>query len=145
MHRNTNEALDFATSRPNSATAKDKIPRLTAPAKDHRSRIEAESWESLGEGGTATERLTRFIIAYHTIIKRSIIKEKKLYDMVAVAMDEHWDVIQQHSYRMCDYICILLEKGMAAGEFRKMDGFKMAIATMQLWLFSCIHHCLNIG
>lgn len=109
--------------------------------------IEAESWESLGEEGTATEKLTRFIIAYHTIIKSSIIKEKKLYDMVAVAMDEHWDVIQQHSYRMCNYICILLEKGMAAGEFRKMDGSKMAIAihaALAVFLYpSLLEHRVN--
>lgn len=109
--------------------------------------IEAQSWESLGEEGTATDRLNRFVIAYHTIIKRSIIKEKRLYDMVAVAMDEHWNVIKQHSYRMCDFICIILEQGMAAGEFRQMDGYKTAIAiheALVVFLYpSLIEHRIN--
>ena len=109
--------------------------------------IEAQSLASLGGESTATERLTRFIIAYHTIIKRTIIKERKLYDMVAVAMDEHWDVVQQHSYRMCDNISIILEQGMSAGEFRQMDASKMAIAiheALAVFLYpSLLEHRMN--
>ena len=109
--------------------------------------IEAQSWAAVGEEGTATERLTRFVIAYHTIIKSSIIKEKRLYDMVAVAMDEHWAVVKQHSYRMCDSLCIILEQGMAAGEFRKVDGSKMAITiheALAVFLYpSLLEHRVN--
>ena len=109
--------------------------------------IEAQCLESLGEGGTATERLTRLFIAYHTIIRRSIIKEKRLYDMVAVAMDEHWAVIKQHSCRMCDGIGRILEQGMAAGEFRPMDGSKMAVAiheALAVFLYpSLLEHRVN--
>jgi AcrR family transcriptional regulator len=109
--------------------------------------IEAQSLEALGEGGTATERLTRLVIAYHTVIRHSIIKEKRLYDMVVVAMDEHWSVIKQHSYRMCDSICLILEQGVAAGEFRTMDGPKKAIAiheALTVFLYpSLLEHRIN--
>jgi len=109
--------------------------------------IEAQTRESFDKEGTATERLTRFLIAYHTIIRGSILKEKRLYDMVAVAMDEHWDVIIKHSYRMCDSICVILEQGIAAGEFRKMDCYKMAISiheALAVYIYpSLIEHRVN--
>lgn len=88
--------------------------------------IESQCWESLVQDGTSTERLTRFILEYHRVIKRNIIKEKRLYDMVAVAMREHWSVIQAHSERIRDLLRIIIEQGIASGEFRATDSARMA-------------------
>ncbi|QAZ68813.1 TetR/AcrR family transcriptional regulator [Solidesulfovibrio carbinolicus] len=91
-------------------------------------QIEAQSWEALVQDGTSTERLKRFIKEYHRTVKNSIIKEKRLYDMVAVAMDEHWSVIQGHSARVRDLLKIIIEQGMSSGEFRRVNSDNMAKA-----------------
>jgi AcrR family transcriptional regulator len=91
--------------------------------------IESQCLESLIQDGTSTERLSRFILEYHRVVKTSIIKEKKLYDMVSVAMDEHWAVIQSHSDRIVDLLRIIIDQGVASGEFRSLDSPKMAIVV----------------
>jgi AcrR family transcriptional regulator len=88
--------------------------------------IEAQCWEALVQDGTSTERLQRFIKEYHRTVKNSIIKEKRLYDMVAVAMDEHWSVIQGHSDRVRELLKIIIEQGMSSGEFRRVNSDHMA-------------------
>lgn len=109
--------------------------------------IESQCWESLVRDGTSIERLKRFIIEYHKVIKNNIIKEKKLYDMVSVAMDEHWAVIQSHSDRIRDLFRIIIEQGIASGEFRPLDSFKMAKAVheaLAVFIFpSLLEHWVN--
>jgi AcrR family transcriptional regulator len=92
-------------------------------------RIESQCWESLVKDGSSTERLKRFILEYHRTVKNSIIKEKRLYDMVAVAMQEHWTVIQGHSDRIRDLLQIIIEQGISSGEFRKVDSLRIAKAV----------------
>lgn len=91
--------------------------------------IEYQCWESLVKDGSSTERLKRFILEYHKAVKNNIIHEKCLYDMVAVAMNEHWEVIQGHSNRIRDLLRIIIEQGISSGEFRKVDSVKMAEAV----------------
>jgi AcrR family transcriptional regulator len=109
--------------------------------------IESQCWESLVQDGTSIERLTRFILEYHRVVKNSIIKEKKLYDMIAIAMDEHWAVIQSHSGRIKDLLRIIIEQGIAAGEFRSVNSVHMARAVHEaLAVFvypSLLEHWVN--
>lgn len=91
--------------------------------------IESQCWESLVMDGSPTERLKRFILEYHRIVKTHIIKEKRLYDMVAVAMDEHWSVVQGHSDRIKDLLKIIIEQGISSGEFRPVNSLRMAKAV----------------
>ncbi|UJX39253.1 TetR/AcrR family transcriptional regulator [Desulfovibrio sp. JY] len=91
--------------------------------------IESQCWESLVKDGSSTERLKRIILEYHKTVKNNIIHEKCLYDMVAVAMNEHWEVIQSHSNRIRDLLRIIIEQGISSGEFRKVDSVKMAEAV----------------
>lgn len=109
--------------------------------------IESQCWESLVTDGSSTERLKRFILEYHRTVKNSIINEKRLYDMVAVAMDEHWSVIQGHSDRIKDLLRIIIEQGMSSGEFRKVDSSRMAKAvheSMAVFVYpSLLEHGIN--
>jgi len=109
--------------------------------------IEAQCWESLVKDGTSTERLIRFIIEYHSVIKKNIIKEKRLYDMISVGMDEHWSVIQRHTERIIDLLRILIEQGITGGEFRHLDSFKVATAVYEaiaVFVYpSLIEHSVN--
>jgi len=91
--------------------------------------IESQCWESLAKDGSSTERLKRVILEYHKTVKNNIIHEKCLYDMIAVAINEHWTVIQGHSNRIRDLLRTIIEQGVSSGEFRTVNSFKMAEAV----------------
>jgi AcrR family transcriptional regulator len=89
-------------------------------------RIEARCEETLLEDATATDKLTRFILEYHRAVKHNILKDKRLHDMVAVAMEEHWSVINGHSLRMLEHLRRLVAQGIEAGTFRAEDPLNVA-------------------
>ncbi|MFU2208257.1 TetR/AcrR family transcriptional regulator [Solidesulfovibrio sp. C21] len=109
--------------------------------------IESQCWESLVRDGSSTDRLKRFILEYHRTVKDNIIKEKRLYDMVSVAMDEHWSVIQGHSDRIEDLMRIIIEQGISSGEFRAVNSSKMAKAvheSLAVFVYpSLLEHGIN--
>ncbi|WP_428563679.1 MAG: TetR/AcrR family transcriptional regulator [Solidesulfovibrio sp. DCME] len=97
--------------------------------------IESQCFESLIEDGTSTQRLTRFIFKYFRVIKNNIIKEKRLHDMISIAVDEHWSVIRSHSERVRDLLRIIIEQGIDSGEFRTVNSAKAATAVHQAIAF----------
>jgi len=84
-------------------------------------RIEERCWEALRVEGPASRRLSRFLCEYHGAVKDNVLKERRLHDMVTVAVEQHWSAIQSHSQRIQDHLRILLDEGHASGEFRSMD------------------------
>lgn len=93
--------------------------------------IEIRCVGSIGEEGTFFERIRSFVLEYHRSIKESILKENRLYDMVSIAMEQHWPVIQAHSERIRSILLSLLDRGVAAGEFKDMDRYKTARAVQE--------------
>ncbi|MBF0481431.1 MAG: TetR/AcrR family transcriptional regulator [Desulfovibrionaceae bacterium] len=90
--------------------------------------IELRCVDSIGKDGAAFKKVTSFVLEYHRSIKESILKENRLYDMVSIAMEQHWPVIQGHSERIRGILAELMESGVSSGEFKDMDRYKMARA-----------------
>ncbi len=69
----------------------------------------------------ASERLTKFIelIARHTV--ETLVAEKKVHDMVVVAMEEQWGSIERHLQVTGAMIADIIASGIASGEFRPQD------------------------
>ncbi|MEA4856990.1 TetR/AcrR family transcriptional regulator, partial [Solidesulfovibrio sp.] len=109
--------------------------------------IELRCRESIVRDETSTDRIKRFILEYHKTIMVNIIKEKRLYDMVSVAMDEHWPVIQEHSERMMDSLRIIIERGISLGEFRNNNAVETTKTVYQAIAYfiypSLIEHAVN--
>ncbi len=109
--------------------------------------IELRCRESIVKDETSTDRIKRFILEYHKTIMVNIIKEKRLYDMVSVAMDEHWPVIQEHSERMMDSLRIIIERGISLGEFRNNNAVETTKTVYQAIAYfiypSLIEHAVN--
>ena len=81
----------------------------------------------------ASERLTRFIelIASHTV--DILVQEKKVHDMVVVAMEEQWGSIERHLQVTRAMIEDIIVSGIASGEFRPQDAHLAA---------KCVHCAL---
>lgn len=93
--------------------------------------VESRCVDAVGREGTARERITAFVMAYHRQIRGSILRGNRLYDMVGIAMEQHWPVIQGHSERVRGILHSLLKEGVAVGEFKDMDAGKVARAMQE--------------
>lgn len=70
---------------------------------------------------SATERLKQHILQQHRMTLDTMIAEKKVHEMVVVAIEEQWPVIEQHLERMRVVIAEIIAQGIEAGEFRSQD------------------------
>jgi AcrR family transcriptional regulator len=82
---------------------------------------------------SASERLTKFIelTAHHTV--ETYVHEKKVHDMVVVAMEEQWGSIERHLQAATALIADIIASGIASGEFRRQDAYRAA---------KCVHCAL---
>lgn len=98
--------------------------------------------QSVARGsGSAAERLERLAIELHRFNKARCTDEKRLHDMVEVAMAESWQAIQAHLAEIVAIFTTLIAEGMAAGEFRQGDAAEAGLTVKQA-LTSVLHPVL---
>lgn len=78
---------------------------------------EAKIEELLAEPTPAAHRLRAIVVGIHEYNKRLLTGEKRLHDMVAVAMEENWEAIEGHCNRYKDMLARLVADGQASAEF----------------------------
>jgi AcrR family transcriptional regulator len=85
------------------------------------SDLEAQLHKIAISDAPASIRLTEFIelIGRHTV--ETLIEEKKVHDMVVVAMEENWGAIERHLQLTEVMIADIIASGVASGEFKKVD------------------------
>jgi AcrR family transcriptional regulator len=85
------------------------------------SGLEAELHKIAIAKEPASVRLTRCIelIARHTA--ETYVHDKKVHDMVVVAMEEHWGAIDRHLSAVEAMLASIIGSGIEAGEFRPQD------------------------
>lgn len=71
--------------------------------------------------GSATERLRRFIHAQHRLTVETMLDQEKVHEMVIVALERDWHVIEKHIDRLHDLMAEVIAEGIASGEFAKQD------------------------
>lgn len=85
----------------------------------------------VGAAESASVRLARLIEQVHEFNRTRLTNERRLHDMVEIAMEEHWPAIDAHCERMGQQIARLLAEGVEAGEFGPMDVADTAEAIFQ--------------
>jgi AcrR family transcriptional regulator len=70
---------------------------------------------------SATERLQAHFIDQHRITVETLLHDNKVHEMVVIAIEEQWSVIEDHIAQMRAIIAGLIREGIAAGEFREQD------------------------
>jgi AcrR family transcriptional regulator len=69
----------------------------------------------------ASERLRRCILEQHRLTKETMLDEQKVHEMVVVAIERDWHVIEKHIDRLHLIYSGLIQEGIDAGEFRQQD------------------------
>ena len=71
--------------------------------------------------GTAAERLRALIKTSQTMNAERCLSERKLHEMVEVALNENWPIIDEHVTILRMFMARLVSEGVAAGEFAAID------------------------
>ncbi len=77
------------------------------------------------------DRLLELILAHHDFSRAKLMSEKRVFDMVEVAMEESWDAILEHMQHVVAAIARIVAEGMATGAFRQVDPVETALGIKQ--------------
>jgi AcrR family transcriptional regulator len=83
--------------------------------------LDERAWaiaRSRGPAGARLERLVLEILAYH---KENLLTDKRVNDIVLVAIEDSWDAIQAHKEVVRNAAELIIRDGIEAGEFGAVD------------------------
>jgi AcrR family transcriptional regulator len=83
--------------------------------------VEIEAQRIADTPGPAAPRLRELLTTVHRMNCERYIGDSKLHEMVAVAMEESWEVCVAHIERITEMIGAVIAQGMASGEFEEAD------------------------
>jgi AcrR family transcriptional regulator len=75
---------------------------------------------------SAMERLRAILLATHRKTADVLIGDKKVHEIVAVAMTEQWEAIRDHLRRQVEILASVVAEGMATGEIAEGDPLNTA-------------------
>jgi AcrR family transcriptional regulator len=70
---------------------------------------------------SATDRLRAYIHAQYKLTLETMLDEQKVHEMVIVAIERDWHVIEKHVDRIHDIMAGIIAEGIASGEFAAQD------------------------
>ena len=83
--------------------------------------VEIEAQRIADTPGPAAPRLRELLTTVHRMNCERYIGDAKLHEMVAVAMEESWEVCVAHIEHITEMIGAVIGQGMASGEFEEAD------------------------
>jgi AcrR family transcriptional regulator len=98
-------------------------------ARSLMSGVEDAAHEIATRPGPAAPRLRELLTTVHRMNSERYVGDSKLHEMVAIAMEESWEVCVAHIERVTESIGAVIGQGMASGEFEKADVPLAALCT----------------
>ncbi|MER9236660.1 TetR/AcrR family transcriptional regulator [Mesorhizobium sp. M0622] len=97
----------------------------------------------------AGEKLGQLLTAVHHHKKMTLVKEKRMHDLIVAAMQENWAIIKVHIERMVTTLGVIIREGIESSEFKVDDsaGAARAVHTAFAPFLHpiLIEHCLEHG
>jgi AcrR family transcriptional regulator len=93
--------------------------------------LDERAWaiaRSRGPAAARLERLVLEIVAYH---RENLLTDKRVNEIVLVAMENSWDAIQAHKQVIRNAVELILRDGIDAGEFEAVDPAETARLLMR--------------
>ncbi|MGO4567258.1 TetR family transcriptional regulator [Rhizobium sp. 2YAF20] len=96
---------------------------------------------------SASDRLRQYVNAQFKMTVEVMLDEEKVHEMVIVAIERDWHVIEKHVDRIHDIIADVIREGIAAGEFAEQDASAASkcfgAATVTLCHPQMVAQCLS--
>ncbi|MFC0242088.1 TetR family transcriptional regulator [Rhodopseudomonas telluris] len=83
--------------------------------------VEQAAASIAAESGPAGDRLRKLLSTVHRMNRERYVGDEKLHEMVAIAMEENWDVCVLHMQQIVGAITQIVTQGAASGEFDVPD------------------------
>ena len=99
--------------------------------------LDQKVWAAARSRAPAAARMERLFLEIFNYHKDNLIAEKRVHDIVLVAMENNWDAIEAHTESIRNVIEFIIRDGIAAGEFEDVD----PRATSELLKRSMLHYC----
>jgi AcrR family transcriptional regulator len=109
--------------------------------KDQRQQIVETAerlFREIGFQKTTVADIARELRMSPANIYRFYIGDRKLHDMVEVALNEQWPIVEQHIERIATCLARIIADGMASGEFAPGD----PVLATKLVHTACMRFCL---
>jgi AcrR family transcriptional regulator len=113
------------------------------------SELDSKVWEVARSRAPAAERIVRLFVEIFNYHRDNLIAEKRVHDIVLVAMENNWDAIEAHTEVIRTVIEVILRDGIASGEFDAVDPHETSIAIKRSMVAFChpllVAECLQEG
>ena len=90
-------------------------------ARELMGEVEVEAQRIADSKGPASVRLRELMKTVHRMNSERYVGDSKLHEMVAIAMEEDWEVCNAHIMLITQIMGSVIAQGMAAGEFEVDD------------------------
>ena len=84
-------------------------------------QVERQSQVIATEKGIAAAKLRDLLTSIHRMNSERYVADLKMHDMVAVAMEENWEVCKSHMDCITGIVGSVIAEGVASGEFHVTD------------------------
>jgi AcrR family transcriptional regulator len=91
--------------------------------------VEVEAQRIASRPGPAAPRLRELLTTVHRMNCERFVGDSKLHEMVAIAMEESWEICVAHIQRVTETIGGVIAEGAASGEFEVSDVPLAAMCT----------------
>ena len=111
--------------------------------------LDSKAWEVARSRGTAADRMTRLFVEIFRYHKENLITEKRVHDIVLVAMENNWAAIEAHTEMLRKVIEVILRDGIGNGEFEAVNAHEVSIVIKRSMVHFChplmVAECLREG
>ncbi len=101
------------------------------------SELDQRAWAAARARSPAAERMEKLFLEIFHYHKDNLITEKRVHDIVLVAMENNWEAIEAHTETMRTVVEVILRDGIESGEFEPVDPRE----TSELIKRSMLHYC----
>ena len=113
------------------------------------SELDSKAWEVARSRAPAAERMVRLLVEIFNYHRDNLITEKRVHDIVLVAMENNWDAIEKHTEVIRTVIEVVLRDGIASGEFDPVDPRETSVLIKRSMIAFChplmVAECLQQG
>ena len=111
--------------------------------------LHSKAWEIARSRAPAGERIARLFVEIFNYHRDNLITEKRVHDIVLVAMENNWDAIEKHTEVIRTVIEVILRDGIASGEFDPVEPRETSFLIKRSMVAFChplmVAECLQEG
>jgi AcrR family transcriptional regulator len=113
------------------------------------SELDEKAWAVARSRGSASTRLERLYLEVMNYHRDNLITEKRVHDIVLVAMENNWEAVQAHIEAIRTVTELILRDGIESGEFERVDPRETSLLIKKSMVAFChplmVAECLQEG